>query len=187
MKLIVGLGNPGSEYEATRHNAGFMLLARLVQRHGLTGIRARFHSAAIEGQIGGDKVLLLQPQTFMNKSGLAVGEAVTFYKLDPTADLLVVVDDVALSVGTIRLRARGSAGGHNGLGDIERVLSTREYARLRIGIDPPGRAPQRDYVLGRFSPQQRQELDPALDRGCDAAELWIAQGIEAAMNRYNGG
>lgn len=187
MKLIVGLGNPGSEYEHTRHNAGFMVLARLVQRHKLTGIRARFHAAAIEGLVAGEKCLLLQPQTFMNRSGQAVGEAVAFYKLDPTADLLVVVDDVALGVGTIRLRGSGSAGGHNGLNDIERALSTREYPRLRIGIDPPGRVPQKDYVLSRFSPDQRAALDPALDRGCDAVETWITQGLDTAMNRYNAG
>jgi PTH1 family peptidyl-tRNA hydrolase len=186
MKLIVGLGNPGTEYARTRHNAGFMVVDRLATRHRLTSPRTKFHAGMLEGPIAGDKCVLLQPVTYMNRSGLAVGEAVGFYKL-PLSDLLVVVDDVALPVGRMRLRAGGSAGGHNGLSDIERALGTSEYPRLRIGIDPPGRAPQRDYVLGRFSPDQLLKLDPMLDIAANAIEAWITHGIAKAMSLYNAG
>ncbi len=184
MKLIVGLGNPGTEYANTRHNAGFMALDRLARRHNLSGVRHKFHSGALEGAIAGDKCVLMQPTTYMNRSGLAVGEAVAFYKLE-LADLLVVVDDVALPCGRIRLRPSGSAGGHNGLADIERALGGDQYPRLRIGIDEPGPIPQVDYVLGRFTQSQLAALEPALDRTCDAIECWITQGIAQAMTRYN--
>ena len=184
MKLIVGLGNPGPEYEATRHNAGFMVVDRLARRHGLTGPRMRFHAGVLEGPVAGHKCLLMQPTTYMNRSGLAVGEAAAFYKLAP-ADLLVVVDDVALPAGRIRLRGEGSAGGHNGLADIERALGTAAYPRLRIGIDPPGRVPQKDYVLGRFKPEQLLAIDTACDRACDCIESWIRDGIEKTMSLYN--
>lgn len=185
MRLIVGLGNPGPEYVATRHNAGFMVVDRLARRHAAGADRAMFHGLVMDGQVAGARCLLLKPMTYMNRSGQSVGEAVGFYKLDPAADVLVVVDDVALPAGRIRLRAGGSAGGHNGLTDIERALGTREYPRLRIGIDSPGRVPQRDYVLGRFSPDQVKLLEPALDAACDAIECWITDGIDKAMTRYN--
>ncbi|MEM0913373.1 MAG: aminoacyl-tRNA hydrolase [Planctomycetota bacterium] len=186
MKLIVALGNPGPDYARTRHNAGWMAADRVVDRFGLTGGTSKFHSAMVDGRVGSEKVVLLKPQTYMNRSGLAVGEAVNFYKLDP-ADLMVLVDDVALPVGKIRLRASGSAGGQNGLKDIQRVLATPVYPRLRIGIDPPGRVPTVDYVLQPFSAAQRDELDLALDAAADAAETWIAEGIQKAMTKHNSG
>jgi len=187
MKLVVGLGNPGAEYDRTRHNAGFMAIDRLVERHAAgQPARAKFHAAVTEAALpGAGKALLIKPTTFMNRSGLAVAEAVNFYKLDPAEDLLVIVDDVALPVGAIRLRAAGGDGGHNGLGDICRALATVDYARLRVGIDPPGPVPQRDYVLRRFTPEQAEAMGPALDRAADAAELWAREGAEAAMNRFN--
>lgn len=192
MKLIVGLGNPGAEYVRTRHNAGFMAVDRLATRHGLTGPKARFHAGMLEGPVAGEKCVLLQPVTYMNRSGLTVGEAVAFYKL-PLSDLLIVVDDLALPVGRLRLRPSGSAGGHNGLADIERALGTSEYPRLRIGIDAPTsggggrRIPQHDYVLGRFTPDQLLKLDPLLDIAANAIESWIQDGIARAMNLYNPG
>lgn len=188
MKLIVGLGNPGRQYQNTRHNAGFMAIDRLAQKHGLSGAKSKFHAGLIEGHLAGEKVLLMQPMTYMNKSGLAVGEAARFLKLTP-ADILILVDDVALPVGTIRLRPKGGTGGHNGLADIERALGTADFPRLRIGIDPPmideHRIPQVDYVLGTFTEAQGQALEPALTDAADAAEMWACQGIDAAMNRYN--
>jgi len=184
MKLIIGLGNPDPQYAQTRHNVGFMAVDCLTQRHHIDTPRSKFHSAVFEGQIAGDKCLLLKPTTYMNRSGLAVGEAVMFYKLEPT-DVIIVVDDVALPTGQLRLRASGGAGGHNGLSDIERALGTQSYPRLRIGIDAPGRANQRDYVLGRFTPSQRDAIDPALDQTADAIECWIRDGIDQAMTRYN--
>lgn len=184
MKLIVGLGNPGTQYANTRHNAGFMAIDRLATRHGLSGARVKFHAGVLEGPVVGEKCILMQPTTFMNRSGLAIAEAIRFYKLE-LSDLMVLVDEVALPLGRIRMRPSGSAGGHNGLIDIEQKLSTREYPRLRLGIDPPGRIPQTDYVLGRFTAEQRDQLEPALDRVADAIECWIQEGIEKAMSLYN--
>jgi PTH1 family peptidyl-tRNA hydrolase len=187
MKLIIGLGNPGPEYAKTRHNAGWMALDRIEARFKLEPSRkVQFHSAVTEGNIAGEKVLLLRPQTFMNRSGLAVGEAVSFYKLDPQMDLIILVDDLALEAGQIRIRASGSAGGHNGLTDVQRALGSPNYPRLRIGIDGRGRIPQVDYVLGRFTPEQLTRLEPALDQTANAIECWIKQGLTKAMTLYNG-
>lgn len=191
MKLIVGLGNPGTDYARTRHNAGFMAVERLANRHGLAsggtsggGVKSKFHAGVLEGRIAGHKVVLMQPMTYMNRSGLAVGEAAAFYKLDP-ADIMVIVDDAALDLGTLRLRAEGSPGGHNGLADIERALSTPVYPRLRIGVGPQGRAPRKDFVLGRFTDDQLADLDPVLNRAADAIECWLSDGIEKAMSLHN--
>lgn len=184
MKLIVGLGNPGSEYAKTRHNAGFMVLERLAQRHDISGVKTNFHAGVLDGHVAGHRCLLAQPMTYMNRSGLTVSEAMNFYKLDPE-DLLVVVDEVALDVGTIRLRATGGAGGHNGLKDIEARLGTAGYPRLRIGVGSPTRAARKDFVLGRFTEDQLADLDPALNRACDCIESWLNDGIEKAMSLYN--
>lgn len=187
MKLIVGLGNPGAEYARTRHNAGFMVVDRLAVRHGLSGAKTKFHAGVLEGMVAGERCAVMQPTTYMNRSGLAVGEAAAFYKLEPS-DVLIVVDDVALPIGRLRLRGEGSAGGHNGLIDIERALGTQTYSRLRIGIDsPPGRMAQKDHVLGRFTEQQRDELDPVLHKACDCIESWLADGLEKTMSLFNAG
>jgi PTH1 family peptidyl-tRNA hydrolase len=187
VKLIVGLGNPGAEYARTRHNAGFMVVDRLADRHASgSSARQKFHALSVEAPVAGvGKVLLMKPMTYMNRSGLAVGEAVRFFKLDPAEDLLVVVDEVALPAGSLRLRGSGSAGGHNGLADIERALGTRGYARLRVGVDAPGGVPQADYVLGRFSPEQWDRVEPALERAGDCAEAWLSEGVVSAMNKFN--
>jgi len=184
VKLIVGLGNPGPEYAKTRHNAGFMAVERLAQRHDITGVKTNFHAGVLDGLVAGHRCLLVQPMTYMNRSGLTVSEAMNFYKLEPQ-DLLVIVDEAALDVGTIRLRAGGSAGGHNGLKDIEAKLGTSDYPRLRIGVNSPTRASRKDFVLGRFSEEQLAELDPALDRACNCIECWLNDGIEKAMSLYN--
>jgi peptidyl-tRNA hydrolase, PTH1 family len=191
VKLIVGLGNPGAQYERTRHNAGFMAVDLLADRHAKGGIaRSRFSSATLEVQMPGasapEKCLLMKPTTYMNRSGLAVAEAVRFFKLDPVADVLVLVDDVYLPCGTIRLRESGAAGGHNGLGDIERLLGSDRYPRCRIGVDAPGIVPQADYVLGRFSEVQWPLVKEALVKAADASELFVRSGINAAMNKFNG-
>ncbi len=206
MKLIVGLGNPGAEYANTRHNAGFMAIDAMERRHAPGAIwRSRFHGLALEvllpDRAAADydpaegrwhkrapaitKALLLKPTTYMNRSGQGVGEAIRFYKLDPSEDLLVLVDDVALPVGSIRVRAGGSAGGHNGLSDIERALGTSAYPRCRIGIDAPGRIPQKDYVLGRFAPDQKDAIASACERAADAAELWASTDTASTMNVFN--
>jgi PTH1 family peptidyl-tRNA hydrolase len=186
MRLIAGLGNPGRQYEETRHNVGAVVLDRLARRHAAGAVaRCRFHGIVIEADLDGERAILLKPTTFMNRSGQAVAEAVRFYKLDPGADLLVIVDDTALACGLIRLRCGGGTGGHNGLADIEQQLGTDRYARLRIGIDPPGTIPQESYVLGRFRPDQREALEPALQEAADATACWIAHGVEETMNRFN--
>ncbi|MHC4220466.1 MAG: aminoacyl-tRNA hydrolase, partial [Planctomycetota bacterium] len=170
----------------TRHNVGFFVLDRLARRHAPGAVaRSKFHGIVVEAEGGNDKTILLKPTTFMNRCGQAVAEAVRFYKLDPVADLLVIVDDTALPCGMIRLRADGGAGGHNGLADIEQKLGTDRYARLRIGIDAPGGIPQETYVLGRFRPEQRELLEPALEEAVDATECWMAHDIQEAMNRFN--
>ena len=185
MYIIAGLGNPGKEYENTRHNAGFLAIDRLIKKFNLTPGRSQFHSLTAEGHISGERVLLLKPTTFMNKSGVAIGEAINFYKLDPQTQLIVLVDDLALDAGNIRLRASGSAGGHNGLIDIQRALGNQDYPRLRLGIDPRGRIPQVKYVLGRLTDDQKERLNIALENTCDAIACWLQNGLPTAMSIYN--
>jgi len=198
MKLVVGLGNPGREYVGTRHNIGFEVLERLAVKVGLIPAasefdrlaRSNFEGLALDGPVmlGGGKqerFLLLKPLTYMNLSGRSVQAAKAFYQLSDD-DLMIVLDDLALPCGKIRIRANGSTGGHNGLRDIERALGTSDYARLRVGIDPkPERVPQRDYVLTRFSEEQRKRVNPAIDRAAEALLTWAEQGVVTAMNRFN--
>jgi PTH1 family peptidyl-tRNA hydrolase len=198
MRLVVGLGNPGSEFVATRHNVGWEAVDELAVRLGWIRkkdefnrlAKTKFDGMAMDGSLsvqsgGMEKLLLLKPTTYMNDSGRSVQSAMAFYQLAPT-DVMVVLDDLALPSGKIRLRPGGSAGGHNGLKDIERMLGTSEYPRLRIGIDPPPpRVPGRDYVLGRFTEEQRKAADPALRRSAAAILVWIEKGIETAMNQFN--
>ena len=185
MKLIVGIGNPGKEYAKTRHNAGFMAIDRLAEKNCMSGSKTKFHAEVLEGRVAGQKVLLMKPMTFMNRSGLSVGEAANFYKIPPE-DVLIIVDDIALPCGRIRLRSEGSAGGHNGLTDIKRALGSQAYPRMRIGIDSPGRVPQKDYVLGRFSDDQLFKVERAIDRAVDAIEHWLAnEDIAKTMTIYN--
>lgn len=198
MKLLIGLGNPGSEYTGTRHNVGFELVDQFAARLGWiakpekfsTVAKNKFDALVMDGTMsihsgGVEKLLLVKPMTFMNLSGRSVLAAMTFYQLSP-ADIMIALDDLALPCGKIRLRGGGSSGGHNGLKDIERVLATSQYARLRIGIDgPPPRVPQKDYVLGRFTPEQRKLIDPALGKAANAVTAWIEKGIESAMSLFN--
>lgn len=187
MKLIVGLGNPGLSYERTRHNAGFMVVDRLARRHapGATA-RGRFQSAVVEGRIGNEPCLFMKPTTYMNRSGGAVAEAVNFYKLDHSTDLMVISDDVALPCGSIRLRPGGGAGGHNGLTDVQRALGSDAYPRCRVGVDAsPALIDQADYVLGRFTEEQWALVEPALERAADAVEIFVSRGMAVAMNQFN--
>lgn len=188
MKLIVGLGNPGPQYERTRHNAGFLALDRLTGKHARSAmVRQRFGGQLVEADLAGERCLLLKPLRFMNCSGASVGEALNFYKLSPAADLLVLVDDYALPLGSIRVRAEGGPGGHNGLADIQRVLGTQAYPRVRIGIDspPPGYSDPADWVLGRFTDDNLQSLEPALTATVLACEAFVSGGVTLAMNRFN--
>jgi len=186
VKLVVGLGNPGTRYDGTRHNVGFDVVQRVARKWMPSEpVRHRFHGHLIDGTVDGTRCLLLRPDTFMNRSGTAVSEAVAFYKIDPVEAVLVVVDDLALACGVIRLRPEGSPGGHNGLIDISRRLGNDRYARLRIGIDGPGDIPQADYVLGTFRPDQREAVDRALAEASEAVACWITHGCTEAMNRFN--
>jgi PTH1 family peptidyl-tRNA hydrolase len=187
MKLFVGLGNPGSEYVGSRHNVGFEVIDTLAEKLNIASpAKSKFEGLIVDGQWpNGEKVMLLKPMTYMNDSGRSIQSAVAFYQL-PLEDLLIVSDDLALPCGRIRLRPDGSSGGHNGLADIERVLGTPKYPRLRIGIDAkPAFVPQRDYVLSKFTADQRKLIDSALPRAADAAMCWAENGITIAMNRYN--
>ena len=187
MKLIVGLGNPGRQYDKTRHNAGYMVIDRLVEKlaKGATP-KARFNAALFDAKVGAEAVLLMKPTTYMNRSGAAIAEAVRFYKLLPATDVFVIVDDVALPTGALRLRPGGGAGGHNGLTDIEQALGTDAYPRLRIGIGAtPEYMDQADYVLGRFTDEEWDVMGPAIAKGADAAEVFLTFGLDAAMNRFN--
>lgn len=185
--LIVGLGNPGPEYARTRHNAGFALVEALAERWQATWhVARRFRARVARARWNGRTLLLAQPQTFMNASGEAVGAMVRFYRL-PLERLLVAVDDADLPLGEIRLRPRGSSGGHHGLESIEAALGSREFARLRIGIGrAPGAREITDYVLSRFSPHEAALLKKVLARAAEQVECWLAEGIHKAMSRYNG-
>lgn len=184
-KLVVGLGNPGSKYEGTRHNIGFEVIDRLAAGGAGTRFSRRFDGDLAELEIEFRRVLLLKPTTFMNLSGRSVVPALRFYKLDP-ADLLVICDDLNLPLGKLRLRAGGSDGGQKGLRDISAQLGTDEYARLRVGIGEKGAADAADYVLGRFKPSERTTIEDASITATQAVAVWVAQGIGAAMNRFNG-
>jgi len=193
MKLVVGLGNPGPDYVGTRHNIGFEVIDELAARLGWIGspaqynrlAKTKFDGLALDGVVGSEKVLLIKPMTYMNVSGRSVQGAMAFFQL-ARSDIMVVLDDLALAAGRLRLRAAGSSGGHNGLKDIEQAIGTSEYPRLRIGIDaPPPRIAGKDYVLGQFTAEQRSKIDPAIARACGAIVTWIDKGIEPAMNQFN--
>jgi PTH1 family peptidyl-tRNA hydrolase len=185
MKLIVGLGNPGKRYDGTRHNVGFAVIDALASAPGVGAFQDRFDADLAEWHDDGDKILLLKPQTFMNLSGRAVRAAIDFYQIE-LVDLLVVCDDMALPLGKLRLRARGTHGGHNGLRDIQQHLGTTEYSRLRIGVDVPGEERDAvDHVLGKFKPSEKPVIQEGLELATQAAAMWIKQGIQKCMNQYN--
>lgn len=184
VKLIVGLGNPGSRYEGTRHNIGFEVVQRLAERHRIPLRRREFSSLVGTGRIEGQDVLLALPMTYMNLSGEAVCAIARKYRLAP-ADIIVIVDDAALPPGKLRLRLKGSAGGHNGLVSIEDHLGTQEYARIRIGVGPAPTPDLASHVLSPFAPSERPVMDAAVDLAADAVELALREGFERAMNRYN--
>jgi PTH1 family peptidyl-tRNA hydrolase len=186
--LIVGLGNPGREYARTRHNAGFLVLDHLAERWKVDWtVEKKFAARSGRVEREGRRLLLCQPQTYMNDSGEAVGALVSFHKL-PASRLLVVVDDADLPFGEIRLRPDGSSGGHHGLESIEQHLGTRGYARQRIGIgrDDPAARQIAGYVLSPFRPAEREMLEKVLQKACDQIECWLSDGAAQAMNRFNG-
>jgi len=186
--LIAGLGNPGEEYAGTRHNIGFMLAERLAQKWGASWkVEKKFQARVARTEQDGRKIILCQPQTFMNDSGEAIGALLRFYQL-PKERLLVAVDDADLPLGQIRMKATGSSGGHHGLESIERQLSGRDYPRQRLGIgrrESDGRQIT-NYVLGRFTAAERELVNKVLARAEEQADCWLRAGIAEAMNRFNG-
>lgn len=185
MKLIVGLGNPGTLYARTRHNVGFRVIDRLGDQWGVSVNRRKWDALIGEGRIRGEKVVLLKPQTYMNRSGMAVRPVVDYFQLD-VDDLVVVYDDLDLPPGQIRLRLKGSAGGHNGMKSVIQHLGTEQFKRVRIGIGRP-EPPQAvtDYVLEPFTRDEEKIVDEALDRAVDAIRCWTESTFLEAMNRYN--
>lgn len=188
MKLIVGLGNPGSKYRGTRHNIGFDVIAELASRHLNERPKAKFDAEVAEVGIDNCKCLLVSPLTYMNLSGKSVLAAQNFYKVSATEDLLVICDDLNLDVGKIRIRARGSAGGQNGIKDIIHRLGSQDFSRLRVGIGrPPPRWDTANYVLGKFDDDDRAIMDIAIKKAADAVECWVSSGVQVAMNKFNAG
>ena len=184
--MIVGLGNPGSEYEATRHNAGFIVVDMLAEKLGCGLTKLKFKSLYGTADIGGKKCLILKPQTFMNNSGEAVRDAAAFYKI-PAENIIVVSDDISLDVGRLRIRRKGSDGGHNGLKSIIYLLNSDNFARIKVGV---GKKPHPDYdlaawVLSRFKNDEVDDLKKAAENACDAIKLMVEGKTDMAMNKFN--
>jgi len=185
MKVIVGLGNPGAKYHGTRHNIGFEVIDYLAKAPAVGAFRSAFSAQVAEATEADEKILLMKPETFMNLSGRSVRAIVDFYKLT-TADVLVVCDDFNLPLGKLRVRANGSAGGQNGLKNIQACLGTDAYLRMRVGVGQPGPGEAVDFVLSRFKPGERATVDEAIAAAANAVSTWIRRGAEACMNAANG-
>lgn len=185
MKIIAGLGNPTVQYEGTRHNIGFAVVDRLAEEYNISMDIKKHKAICGKGVIEGEKVILVKPQTFMNLSGEAIREVFDYYKAD-ISDVLVIYDDICLDVGRLRIRAKGSAGGHNGIKNIIAHLGTEGFARIRVGVgDKPKQMDLADYVLGRFTGEEKQAIREGIDRAVKAVAVVLTEGIESAMNKYN--
>lgn len=185
MKIIVGLGNPGAEYAASRHNVGFMFLDALAVKIAATEWREKDNACVAEAHLAGEKILLVKPLTYMNSSGEAVGPLVSWYKLAPD-DITAVHDDMDLPVGLVRIRPQGSAGGHNGIKSVIAALNTEKFARIKIGIGhPTGERTTVSHVLSPFMPEEREKIDAAVEYLLPAAVCLLTEGVDMAMNRYN--
>ncbi len=182
--MVVGLGNPGREYADTRHNVGFRVIDLLAEKLKIVVSKRKFKARFGWGRSAGKKLMLLKPWQFMNNSGPAVAEAMAFYKLG-TGDLLLVCDDIALALGVIRLRKKGSAGGHNGLADVIEKLGTENFNRLRVGIGLDKSSSSVDYVLARPADDERPLLQEMIDKAAEAVICWVQYGIEVASNRFS--
>ena len=186
MYIIAGLGNPTREYEKTRHNVGFEVIDVLADMLGTTVEEKKFKGCYGRGIIGGEKVLLLKPQTFMNLSGESIRAASDFYKVDPE-HIIIIYDDISLDVGQLRIRKKGRAGGHNGIKNIIAHLGTQEFPRIKVGVgDKPKKMDLADYVLSRFSKEDRAAMEDAFKEAAKAVEVMITEGMDIAMNQFNG-
>ena len=185
MYVIAGLGNPGREYEGTRHNVGFMTLDALADKYNIDVREKAFKGLIGKGVIEGNKVILVKPQTYMNLSGECIRQVMDYYKVDP-AEFIVIYDDISLVPGGIRIRKKGSAGGHNGIKNIIAHLGTQEFPRVRIGVgEKPARMDLADYVLGHFSTEDRAKVEEAIGHAMDATVLMMQGDVDKAMNDYN--
>lgn len=184
VKLIVGLGNPGREYHGTRHNVGFEVIDLLSKTHRIPVKARRNHAVVGEGTIAGEQVVLARPQTFMNRSGEAVAGLARRYRIPPE-EIIVVYDDSNLPMGKLRIRTRGSAGGHNGMKSIIHSLGSQEFPRIRLGIGSPNRRDMIEHVLSRFTRAEMPSVRDAIERAADAVEMFLEEGPEPAMNRFN--
>ena len=186
MYIIAGLGNPGKQYEHTRHNVGFDTLDKLAEKYHISIDNQKHKAVCGSGYIEGQKVILVKPQTYMNLSGESLREIIDFYKLDPAEELIVIYDDIDLDPGQLRIRKKGSAGGHNGIKHIIQQLGTQNFVRIKVGV---GAKPKgwdlADYVLGRFDKDDRVLVEEAQERACKAVELILTDSVDAAMNEYN--
>ena len=185
MYIIAGLGNPESKYDKTRHNIGFRLIDELAVRNGITFSDRKHNGLVGKGIISGEKVILLKPLTYMNLSGECVGPAADYYKVEPE-NVIILFDDISLDVGRIRIRKKGSAGGHNGIKHIIQQLGTQTFVRIKVGV---GAKPKgwdlADHVLGRFGSDERKLVEEAQERACKAVEMILADSVDAAMNQFN--
>lgn len=186
MYVIAGLGNPGREYENTRHNVGFDVIDALAEKYGIRVIDRKHKGLVGKGLVAGERAVLLKPLTFMNLSGESIREVIDYYKADPEAELIVICDDISLDLGQLRVRKKGSAGGHNGLKNIIAHLGTQNFQRIRMGV---GNKPQgydlADYVLGHFTQADRKIMNESVNLAVEAVEAVLQDGPDAAMNRYN--
>ncbi len=188
MYIIVGLGNPGREYAGTRHNVGFGVLDRLAEKENIAILEKKHKAVIGKGIISGQKCILAKPLTYMNLSGESVRQMIDYYKVDETAELIVVSDDISLEPGQIRIRKKGCAGGHNGLKNIIAHLGHDSFIRVKMGVgEKPKGWDLADYVLGRFSQKDAEAVEEAADRAADAVRMVISEGPDAAMNSFNGG
>lgn len=187
MFIIAGLGNPKKEYENTRHNVGFEVIDALADHYGIRVIDRKHRALVGKGVIEGQKVLLAKPLTYMNLSGESLREIIDYYKEDPETQLLVICDDISLDVGQLRIRKKGSAGGHNGIKNIIAHLGTQEFPRIKVGVgDKPKKMDLADYVLSRFSKEDRAAMEDAFKEAAKAVEVMITEGMDTAMNQFNG-
>lgn len=185
MKIIAGLGNPGSKYAGTRHNVGFSVIDELAEKYNISMDIKKHKAICGQGRIEGEKVILVMPQTFMNLSGESIRMVMDYYKCGPD-DLIVIYDDIYLAVGRLRIRQKGSAGGHNGMKNIISHIGNEEFARIRVGVgEKPKNMDLADYVLSRFSKEELADIRKGCTDACDAVGIMLLQGAGAAMNRYN--
>lgn len=186
MYIIVGLGNPGKEYQNTRHNIGFDVIDKLAEEEGVSVLEKKHKAIIGKGYVGGQKCVLAKPQTFMNLSGESVRALIDYYKVDERSELILVSDDISLDVGQIRVRKKGSAGGHNGLKNIISHLGHGDFMRVKMGVgEKPKGWDLADYVLGRFSGPERRVMDEAALQAVEAIRMMVAGEVDAAMNQYN--